>query len=307
MNKLEEAINAIKEGNKSQGKKLLIEILQADQKNENAWLWMSVAVKDIRQRQECLEKALEINPDNQTAQKSLASLKRKEQEAQTPHSPIPSQISPSTTSTIDTRDEQPSPKETQFSKEEIELLRSKELITYELSQGASRSVLIAKYIREGFPKKAVENLINEIDGELEPATSEFSLSNLLFSTEGRITRSTYWLFSFAYFVLSIIAIVIDLLIGTFDDSTGIGLFTTILALAGAFPAIAVQVKRLHDRDRSGWFLLLGIIPFVSIWVGIELGFLQGTSGSNQYGPDPTRHNRQRSMKMYEIDEIPPTS
>jgi uncharacterized membrane protein YhaH (DUF805 family) len=50
-----------------------------------------------------------------------------------------------------------------------------------------------------------------------------------------------------------------------------------------YPSIAVSVKRAHDRDRSGWFVLLGLVPLVNLWVVVELGFLAGTPGANTYG------------------------
>ena len=49
----------------------------------------------------------------------------------------------------------------------------------------------------------------------------------------------------------------------------------------------MQVKRWHDRGKSGWWVLIALIPLVGpIWAIIETGFLPGTSGPNEYGPDP---------------------
>jgi len=50
--------------------------------------------------------------------------------------------------------------------------------------------------------------------------------------------------------------------------------------------LAVSVKRCHDRNRTGWFVLLSFIPILNIWYLIEVGFLKGTTGPNTYGPDP---------------------
>ena len=51
--------------------------------------------------------------------------------------------------------------------------------------------------------------------------------------------------------------------------------------------IAVSAKRLHDRDTSGWWHLIILLPFIGIsWWLIEAGFRQGTRGPNQFGPDP---------------------
>ncbi len=57
------------------------------------------------------------------------------------------------------------------------------------------------------------------------------------------------------------------------------LFSFVFLVAASWPSLAVGVKRSHDRNRSGWFLLIGLIPIIgSIWLLIELGFLRGTIG-----------------------------
>jgi uncharacterized membrane protein YhaH (DUF805 family) len=113
-----------------------------------------------------------------------------------------------------------------------------------------------------------------------------SLSKILFSTEGRIPRSAYWYYYLAYAGIYIVAALIDIALGTMDGDIGFGLFSGIWLFFGLFPSLAVSIKRCHDRDRSGWFLLLNLIPLVSWWVRIELAFLRGTVGDNQYGPEP---------------------
>jgi len=52
------------------------------------------------------------------------------------------------------------------------------------------------------------------------------------------------------------------------------------------PSVTIQVKRAHDRNRPGYFLLLSLIPLVNLWVIVEIFFLKGTSGVNNYGEDP---------------------
>lgn len=112
------------------------------------------------------------------------------------------------------------------------------------------------------------------------------ISQLLFSFSGRIPRSTYWLKYFVpYLVIYIVLSIIDGIIGT-TTSTGISVIATIFSVIAIYPSLAVAVKRLHDRNRSGWFILLGLIPLVNIWILIEVWFLKGTTGENQYGPDP---------------------
>ncbi len=114
-----------------------------------------------------------------------------------------------------------------------------------------------------------------------------SIQQLLFSFHGRISRSTYWLkFYLPYMGIYILMIGLDIAIGSFDKEAGVGMFTGIFWLISIYSVIVINIKRIHDRNRIGWFLLLGLIPFVNIWVMIELGFLKGSEGSNDYGDDP---------------------
>lgn len=74
--RVHEAVQYIKAGNKAEGKKILIEVLTEDERNEAAWLWMSTTVETSDLRRECLEEVLKINPDNKSAQKALARLSK---------------------------------------------------------------------------------------------------------------------------------------------------------------------------------------------------------------------------------------
>lgn len=57
-------------------------------------------------------------------------------------------------------------------------------------------------------------------------------------------------------------------------------------LAAFYAAIALGIKRCHDRDRSGWFMLVNFVPVICLWPIIELTFFKGTEGPNRFGPDP---------------------
>lgn len=104
-----------------------------------------------------------------------------------------------------------------------------------------------------------------------------TLGQLLFSFEGRISRSTYWL----KYCLPTNVIYGLALLG--DSSGGIAALLIILFL---YPTLAVTAKRCHDVNRSGWFMLILLIPILNFWPMIELGFIRGTRGNNQYGTDP---------------------
>jgi uncharacterized RDD family membrane protein YckC len=78
--RLQQAITLIETGDKQKGGQLLAELLRAKPKNKVAWLWMSSVVQKDEQRQYCLQKVLELDPDNQVAQKALAGLQAKHKE-----------------------------------------------------------------------------------------------------------------------------------------------------------------------------------------------------------------------------------
>jgi uncharacterized membrane protein YhaH (DUF805 family) len=115
-----------------------------------------------------------------------------------------------------------------------------------------------------------------------------SLGKFLFSFRGRISRYQYWVqFFIPYVVLYVVAIAIDLLTGMYNAQSGVGLFSTIFSLSAIWPSLAILVKRCHDRDRSGWFLLISLIPIVgAIWLFVAIGCLRGSVGENRFGPDP---------------------
>jgi uncharacterized membrane protein YhaH (DUF805 family) len=111
---------------------------------------------------------------------------------------------------------------------------------------------------------------------------------LLLSIQGRIPRSTYWLkFFLPAVVLGIIANVLDSVLGTSSPEGYGGVISGLYGLVLIWPSIATGVKRLHDRDMSGWWMLIQLIPVIGFlfWL-IVIGILKGTTGPNRFGPDP---------------------
>ena len=95
---------------------------------------------------------------------------------------------------------------------------------------------------------------------------------------GRASRSEYWLFFLMNIVVSIIA-------GVIDGITGIPILGLLYMLAALLPGLAVTIRRLHDTDRSGWWLLIGLIPLVGL-VLLVFMIMEGTKGPNKFGEDP---------------------
>jgi uncharacterized membrane protein YhaH (DUF805 family) len=114
---------------------------------------------------------------------------------------------------------------------------------------------------------------------------------LLTSFDGRINRAKFWAGIGALLALGIVATLIDILIGSssFDIGGGnhVGIVSLLASLVSIYLALALYAKRWHDRDKSGWWSLIALVPFIgAIWILVELGMLEGTRGANQYGPDP---------------------
>lgn len=115
------------------------------------------------------------------------------------------------------------------------------------------------------------------------AAAAWDLGWLLFSYEGRAHTAHFWGsvgIQIAAFLVMIIVVV------SANDAVG-----GVVALAWLFAAIwaglAVSVKRWHDRDKSGWWVLIWFVPLIgTVWAFVETGFFAGTSGINRFGADP---------------------
>jgi uncharacterized membrane protein YhaH (DUF805 family) len=137
--------------------------------------------------------------------------------------------------------------------------------------------------------------------------------HLFFQFDGRVNRAKFWI---AALIFAAINVVLAILGYVTDQSTVFQALNSMLGIVILISSIAVGVKRLHDRNKSGWYLLLfylvpsilvvigvligafaedstiiatvlGLLAFaIGVWAFIEMGCLRGTIGVNQYGPDP---------------------
>ena len=137
-----------------------------------------------------------------------------------------------------------------------------------------------------------------------------NLGELLFSFCGRINRAKYWLVALIVSVFLIVVFFLAWIVANHSNWAIGGALILIGAIPAVIASLAVAIKRLHDRDKSGWWLLLFyLVPPVSdgigrsiggpvlavaalvssaigIWMFLEVGCRRGTVGPNQYGPDP---------------------
>ena len=102
---------------------------------------------------------------------------------------------------------------------------------------------------------------------------------------GRAQRSEYWFFVLFYAIGYLIVSIIDGVIGTYSIESGMGALGTIFVLVHLLPSIAVGVRRLHDIGRSGWWLLINLIPLIGPIVFIVFA-VTDSKEDNEYGPNP---------------------
>jgi len=111
-----------------------------------------------------------------------------------------------------------------------------------------------------------------------------------FTFAGRAPRSEYWFFYLFFIICAFAGGFLDGLLGLAvfneDDEFVYGPLLVLSILLLFFPQLSVAVRRLHDIGRSGWWLWLGLIPFVGGLILLVWACMRGTEGNNKYGPNP---------------------
>jgi uncharacterized membrane protein YhaH (DUF805 family) len=153
-----------------------------------------------------------------------------------------------------------------------------------------------------------------------------TLQKILFSFDGRIGRRTFWLAMLALIVAMLVLNIAPFLLDSKEAAVMLALTSQFIWLLSLWPTLAVGSKRLHDRNKNGWWLLvLWLLPFAlfsgglsiilfddprtgrsgdfstgltlalasllpALWGIVELGILPGTRGPNRYGADPAQQS-----------------
>ena len=118
-----------------------------------------------------------------------------------------------------------------------------------------------------------------------------------FDFSGRSRRKEYWMFTLLVVLVYILCFALIAAGGGLSMSPtggtqlgGMGMLGAIVlgifVLGSIIPMLAVQVRRFHDQDKSGWFVLLGFIPYIGGLVVLVFMCLDGTKGPNRFGDDP---------------------
>jgi uncharacterized membrane protein YhaH (DUF805 family) len=96
---------------------------------------------------------------------------------------------------------------------------------------------------------------------------------------GRASRSEFWFWILFIILAEIVTSIIDYAIGA-------NVVTGLFGLATFLPSLGLWIRRLHDLDRTGWWVLIWLIPIIG-WIILIIWFCtRGTDGPNRFGPDP---------------------
>jgi uncharacterized membrane protein YhaH (DUF805 family) len=107
-----------------------------------------------------------------------------------------------------------------------------------------------------------------------------AIRNKYATFDGRARRTEYWMFFLFYFLIA-------LAIGFVEAFIHLGGILSILFVLGMLvPSLAVTVRRLHDTTRSGWWILIALIPAIGTIILLIFMVLDSTPGDNEYGPNP---------------------
>ena len=114
--------------------------------------------------------------------------------------------------------------------------------------------------------------------------------------DGRASRAEYW----SFVLISLLVVISCGILSTFESIRPVGMFMMIVFLLGtAIQHIAVQVRRLHDSDKSGWWYLISFVPYLGGLVMLVFMVLDGTKGPNNYGEDPYNRSTQSTIDATE--------
>lgn len=104
---------------------------------------------------------------------------------------------------------------------------------------------------------------------------------------GRSRRKEYWMFTLGVVIATLVLAIVEGVLGLSGMVAGVyGPISTLFFLGLIVPSIAVQVRRMHDLDKSGWWVLIALIPFIGSIVLLVFMCLEGTRGENRFGSDP---------------------
>jgi len=97
--------------------------------------------------------------------------------------------------------------------------------------------------------------------------------------DGRANRAMYWWWTLFVVLVAIVGVIIDVQLSS-------GVISALIGLALFLPGLSVAIRRLHDTDKTGWFILLALIPLVGTIILLVFFLMPGTQGANRFGEQP---------------------
>ncbi|MEM7160971.1 MAG: DUF805 domain-containing protein [Bacteroidota bacterium] len=121
--------------------------------------------------------------------------------------------------------------------------------------------------------------------------------------KGRARRTEYWMFTLFNIIFAFVTIMLDGLLGSSLGGEVYGVFYLLYTLAMLIPNLAVSVRRLHDTGKTGWMILVGLIPIIGgIWL-LVLYCTEGDIGANKYGPDPKNPDSDMQIESHLVENV----
>lgn len=103
---------------------------------------------------------------------------------------------------------------------------------------------------------------------------------------GRARRKEYWMFTLFNFIVLAVLSILDGALGLVSYEAGVGVLSGLYSLVVLLPSLAVLVRRLHDTDRSGWWVLISLVPLIGVIVLLVFTCLDSKTGDNRFGAYP---------------------
>lgn len=119
---------------------------------------------------------------------------------------------------------------------------------------------------------------------------------------GRARRKEYWMFFLFNVLISLGLGVLDVVAGTYSVEYETGFFSALYSLLVLIPSIAVSVRRLHDTNRSGWWVVISLIPIIGVLVLFVFTCLDSQPGTNRFGANPKEASSQ-TLPAVETDRF----
>lgn len=175
--------------------------------------------------------------------------------------------------------------------EDLHRLKTEGIITEEEFEKAKERLLFGRGPAAAFANATVATATGAAPPPPRPAREDYLAWVLLpikryADFQGRSSRTEFWLFQLAIAAFVVVAFTI---VAASESGALAGLTLALFLIAAlglVVPQLAVQVRRLHDQDRSGWIVLLNLLPYVGALIVLAFMLIEGTRGENRFGADP---------------------